>query len=211
MRPFAYPEGHAPMHDDLQRPIRLLAIGGSMRATSLTLQAMRAILATAPVHRLDVEIVSVHDLALPVYNDDIPLDAQPAALRRLIDQAREADAFLICSPTYHGSMSGAIKNVLDSFHVAKGQPGADFGGKPVALAAYGGPTAINVVNTLQTVVRSMRGTLVPTVVTVARDTFDAETGAIGDPRTVTRADAMLGEIAMHVAMRRAHQLAVPVG
>jgi FMN reductase len=194
-------------HDDQHRPIRLLAIGGSSRAASHTLQAMRAILGTAANHDIEVTIASVHDLDLPVYNDDIPLGEQPASLRRLIAQVAEADAYLICSPTYHGSMSGAIKNVLDALHVAKGQPGGDFGQRPVGLAAYGGPTAINVVNTLQTVVRGMRGTLVPTVVTVSRDSLDADTGAITDAQAARRANAMLGEIATQAAMRRAHAAA----
>lgn len=193
------------MLPDHQRPIRLLAIGGSVRATSRTLQAMRAILATAADHGLGVEIASVHDLALPVYNDDIPLTEQPEALRRLIAKVADADAYLICSPTYHGSMSGAIKNVLDSLYAGKGAPGSHFDERPVGLASYGGPSAINAVNTLQTSVRSMRGSLVPTVVTVSRDVFDPETGTIDDERTRTRADKMLGEIATHVAMRRAHE------
>ncbi len=191
-----------PIND--QPSIRLLAIGGSVRATSRTLQAMRAILATAPDHGLEVETASVHDLDLPVYNDDIPLDEQPAALRHLIEQVRDADAYLICSPTYHGSMSGAIKNVLDSLYAGKGEPGSHFDGRPVGLASYGGPSAINAVNTLQTSVRSMRGSLVPTVVTVSRDALD-DAGEITDERTRTRAAAMLAEIATHVAMRRAHE------
>lgn len=188
-----------------QPSIRLLAIGGSVRETSHTLQAMRAILGTAPDHGIEVEIVSVHDLALPLYNDDIPLDEQPKALRRLIARVAEADAYLICSPTYHGSMSGAIKNVLDSMYAGKGEPGSHFDGRPVGLASYGGPSAINAVNTLQTSIRSMRGSLVPTVVTVSRDGFDPETGEITDERTRARASAMLGELAMHVSMRRAHE------
>lgn len=191
--------------------IRLLAIGGSTRATSRSLKAMRAILATAPDHGLEVEIASVHDLALPVYNEDVPLEEQAPSLHRLVEQVRMADAYLICSPTYYGSMSGAIKNVLDSLHIVEGQPGSNFGEKPVALAAYGGPTAINVVNTLQTVVRGLRGTLVPTVVTVGRNVFDAETGIISDEQTVRRADTMLGEIATHVAMRRAHEAVAVTG
>jgi NAD(P)H-dependent FMN reductase len=193
-------------HDDQHRPIRLLAIGGSSRAASHTLQAMRAILGAAADHDIEVTIASVHDLDLPVYNDDIPLGEQPASLRRLIAQVAEADAYLICSPTYHGSMSGAIKNVLDSLYAGKGAPGSHFAGRPVGLASYGGPSAINAVNTLQTSIRSMRGSLVPTVVTVSRDAF-GDAGEITDERTRARADAMLAEIATHVAMRRAHEAA----
>jgi hypothetical protein len=52
---------------------------------------------------------------------------------------------------------------------------------------------------------------VPTVVTVARDAFDPDTGTIADAQTVKRADAMLGEIATFVAMRRAHAAVAVAG
>jgi NAD(P)H-dependent FMN reductase len=100
-------------------------------------------------------------------------------------------------------MSGAIKNVLDSLHVRHGQPDAYFQQRPVALASYGGPTAINAVNTLQTVVRVIQGIVVPTVVTVSRDALDVSTGAITDEKALRRADRMLGELARMVAMQRA--------
>jgi FMN reductase len=184
-------------------PIRLLAIGGSAREASRTRMAMEAILALASGHDIIPTIATVHDLDLPVYNDDIPLDGQPESLQRLVHQVREADAYLICSPTYHGSMSGAIKNVLDSLHVRHGQPDAYFQGLPVALASYGGPTAISAVNALQTVVRVMQGVIVPTVVTVSRDALDPSTGAITDEKRLRRADRMLGEVARMVAMQQA--------
>lgn len=184
------------------RPINLLAIGGSARESSRTRMAMEAILSLAPGHGIVPTMVTVRNLDLPVYNDDVPLNGQPKTLQRLVTQMREADAYLICSPTYHGSMSGAIKNVLDSLHVVHGQPDAYFQGRPIALAAYGGPTAISSVNALQTVVRVMRGIVVPTVVTVSRDVLDASTGAITDERTLRRADRMLGEVTQLVAMQR---------
>ncbi len=184
-------------------PIRLLAIGGSAREDSRTRMAMEAILSLAPGHDIVPTIATVRDLDLSVYNDDIPLDGQSESLRRLVEQVREADAYLICSPTYHGSMSGAIKNVLDSLHVQHGQPDAYFQQRPVALTSYGGPTAINAVNALQTVVRVMQGIVVPTVVTVSRDALDVSTGAITDDKTLRRADRMLGELARMVAMQRA--------
>lgn len=189
--------------DSHNEPIRLLSIGGSAREVSRTQMAMEAILALASAHDIVPTIATVRDLDLPVYNDDIPLDGQPKSLQRLVEQVREADAYLICSPTYHGSMSGAIKNVLDSLHVRHGQPDAYFQQRPVALASYGGPTAISAVNALQTVVRVMQGIVVPTVVTLSRDGLDASTGVITDDKTLRRADRMLGELARMVAMQRA--------
>ncbi len=192
-----------PINASQDTPINLLAIGGSARETSRTRMAMEAILSVAPKHNIVPIITTVRELGLSVYNDDIPLDGQPELLQRLVGQVRAADAYLICSPTYHGSMSGAIKNVLDSLHVQHGQPDAYFQQRPVALAAYGGPTAINAINTLQTVVRVMRGIVVPTVVTVSPDVLDASTGAITDEKTLRRADRMLAELAHLVAMGRA--------
>ena len=194
----------------IDTPIKLLAIGGSTRAASRTLITMRAILATASDHGIDATIASVRDLALPVYDDDIPATEQPQALLHLIEQVREADAYLICSPTYHGSVAGSVKNVLDSLHITHGQDDAYFNHRPVGLAAYGGPSAINVVNALQPIVRSMRGVVTPTVVTVSRDSLDSETGTITDAQARRRADAMLGEIAAQVAMRRAHDAVAAV-
>jgi FMN reductase len=190
----------------LDTPIRLLAIGGSTRTASRTLMAMRAILASAPAHGIEVDIVSVRDLDLPVYNDDIPPVDQPEALHHLIDRMRSADAYLICSPTYHGSFAGSIKNVLDALHITHGQEDAYFNQRPVGLAAYGGPSAINVVNALQPIVRSMRGLVTPTVVTVSRDALDPETGTITDAQVRSRAEKMLAEIADQVAMRRAREM-----
>jgi FMN reductase len=184
------------------KPINLLAIGGSMREQSLTLMAMNAMLVTAQDHNIEPTVVSVRELDLPVFNDDLSDEEHPQALHDLSDQVKAADAFLICSPTYHGSMSGAMKNVLDSLHIQTGQPDAFFRQCPVALAAYGGPTSINVVNTLQTVVRTMKGMIVPTVLTVTRDGLDHATGLITTESTRTRADTMLGEIADHVRRHR---------
>lgn len=187
-----------PHHD----PIRLLAIGGSAREASRTRIAMEAILSLAPEHNIAPEIVTVHNLDLPIYNDDIPLGRQPEALQRLVGQVRDADAYLICSPTYHGSMSGALKNVLDALHIMHGQDDAYFQQRSVGLAAYGGPSAINVVNALQTVVRTMRGIITPTVVTVSRGCLDSNAGTITDDNTRSRAHRMLGEIAEMAEMQR---------
>ncbi len=62
-----------------------------------------------------------------MYNSDVPLDAhptyeddtsaeepeQPSSVHAFLAAVRAADALLICSPTYHGTISGAVKNALD--------------------------------------------------------------------------------------------------
>jgi NAD(P)H-dependent FMN reductase len=62
-----------------------------------------------------------------------------------------ADAYILCSPTYHGTITGAMKNALDVLdYLAMGtpvDPAQTFKGKPVALMACGGGGQ-NVINAL---------------------------------------------------------------
>ena len=118
-------------------PIRLLGIGGSSRAHSVTTNVLTDVLGIARDIGVATDLASVHDLDLPVYNEDIPFEEQPAALRDLLERVRQADAFLVASPTYHSSIAGGIKNVLDALHIRHGADRTYFDGRPVGLIAYG--------------------------------------------------------------------------
>ncbi|MBW1598466.1 NADPH-dependent FMN reductase [Streptomyces sp. JJ38] len=92
------------------------------------------------------------------------LHADPLA-RELPALADRADAFVLASPTYHGSFSGALKNALDHLQDAQVR------GKPVGLVAHGfNLSATQVCDALRTVVRSLGGLAVPEqLVTVPAD------------------------------------------
>lgn len=192
----------SPLFDE--RPIRLLGIGGSTRRESRTLGVLKAVLALAADQGATTTLADVRDLALPVYNEDIPLEEQPSSLHWLLERMQDADAFLLASPTYHGTVSGAIKNVLDALHIRHGEDRTYFDGRPVGLLAYGGPAALNVINALSHAVRGMGALQVPTVVTVARTAMDDSASGIADEATRTRASRMTSEV-IHFA--RMHRLA----
>jgi FMN reductase len=122
----------------------------------------------------------------------------------VLERMQEADAFILASPTYHGTISGAIKNVLDALHIRHGEDRTYFDGRPVGLLAYGGPSALNVINALSHAVRGMGGLQVPTVFTIARTAMDDSFTAIADEATRNRASRMTGEV-IHFA--RMHRLA----
>jgi FMN reductase len=187
------------------RPIRVLGIGGSVRETSVTRNVLNAILAVAGEAGAETVLADVREMNLPLYNADVPFAERPAAYHWLLDEVRAADAFIITSPTYHGTMTGAMKNVLDSLHVTEGSERITFGQKPVGLAAYGGPSAMNVVSGLAQATRSMRGFVVPTSVTVASTALDDERRAIVDPMTQSRIRAMVGEVLELAQLQRLAQ------
>jgi NAD(P)H-dependent FMN reductase len=185
-------------------PVRILGIGGSVRETSITRNVLTAILDEAAIAGAETVLADVHALDLPLYNPDIPFAERPAAYHWLLEQVRAADAFIIASPTYHGTVPGALKNVLDCLHITENGERITFEQRPVGVVAYGGPSAMNVVTALTQAARSMRGFVVPTAVTVASTALNEAKQAIVDPMTQTRVRGMVAEV---LDLARLRQLA----
>ena len=89
--------------------MRLLAISGSLRRGSYNNALLEAAAAACP---RAAEFVIWRGLAeLPPYNED--LDQTPSAVAQLRDEIARANAVLIATPEYNGSIPGALKNALD--------------------------------------------------------------------------------------------------
>lgn len=148
-------------------PLRILGLGGSVRAESINKQLLELMLTVAREMGAETEIADIHSLNLPIFNQYLPREQQPEKLMWLIEQMKRADGFIICSPTYLGSLSGAVKNTLDSLHLAHGEPRVYFDGRPVALSSFGFYGQDNVVSSLGFVTRVMGAHVVPEHVTVS--------------------------------------------
>ncbi|MEJ7837174.1 MAG: NAD(P)H-dependent oxidoreductase [Thermomicrobiales bacterium] len=180
--------------DALEAPVRLLGIGGSSRATSITRNVLADVLEIAYGLGAEIDLASVHDLDLPVYNEDIDFADQPEALHTLLEKMKWANGFVIASPTYHSSIGGGIKNVLDALHILHGADNTYFDVRPVGLIAYGGPSSINSINALLHTTRGMRGLVVPTSLTVSRTQLDETRTTVTDEPTRNRATSLITEV-----------------
>lgn len=175
-------------------PVRILGIGGSTRHGSMSLVALKAALRIADEQGAQTSLAAVRDLDLPMYNGERHLSDYPPTLRWLLDEVRATDGFVICSPTYHGTISGAVKNVLDSLEfLASDRPGY-LGGKAVALLGYGGATAMNTINALYHTVRALSAHVVPTVAILSRDQLDSNTLEIKEAGARQRTATMIREM-----------------
>lgn len=99
------------MTDPESRPVRIAAIGGSIRPGSTTEMALRCAATAAQAQGAEVTYVVGRDLLLPIY--DVQSDERSEAARTLVEAVRSADGLLIASPGYHGGISGMVKNALD--------------------------------------------------------------------------------------------------
>jgi len=108
--------------------MRILAISGSLRASSSNTALLRAAAVLAPE---GVEVVLYGGIGdLPHFNPDLDLEGEagPAAVADFRANLRESDAVLISSPEYAHGVPGTLKNALD-WTVGSGE----FVDKPVAL------------------------------------------------------------------------------
>jgi chromate reductase, NAD(P)H dehydrogenase (quinone) len=105
--------------------MRILAISGSLRASSSNTALVRAI---ARLALENMEITMYEGLAdLPHFTPDLDDDKSPASVLSLRKQLLAADGVLICTPEYAFGIPGTLKNALD-WTVSTGE----FSGKPVA-------------------------------------------------------------------------------
>ncbi|HWV36812.1 MAG TPA: NAD(P)H-dependent oxidoreductase [Thermomicrobiales bacterium] len=196
------------------RPVRILAIGGTTSARSWSLVPLEAALKRAQEAGCETVLATVYDLNLPLFHTEWKLEDYPPTLAWLLEEVRKADGLIICSPTYHGTISGAVKNVLDALIFLGWDKPPYLGGKPVGVMAYGGMTAMGVLHALTTTVRGLKGITIPTHVAVPERAVDRETASICDERINDRIDLMVSELISfsarlrvpHVAPRARRQL-----
>jgi chromate reductase len=91
--------------------MRVLAVCGSLQATSGNLELLKMAAAAAPP---GVEIVIVDGLRnLPHFDPDIEAGGAPESVSQWRLAVSESDAVLIASPEYGFSLPGALKNGID--------------------------------------------------------------------------------------------------
>lgn len=96
-------------------PLRVLAFSGSLRKGSYNSSLARTALSfLANTPEIKTEYVDLQRFHLPLFNED--LEEEHSKLQEVIDwrnKLKSHDLFVIGSPEYNGSLSGALKNALD--------------------------------------------------------------------------------------------------
>jgi NAD(P)H-dependent FMN reductase len=114
---------------------KVLVLLGSLRAGSINRQLAELALESAP----DGVRLELFDRLgeLPFYNEDVDTESVAEAVKALRAAAAEADAALVVTPEYNGTIPGVLKNAIDWLSRPFGNGALK--GKPVAVvgAAHG--------------------------------------------------------------------------
>ncbi|MFI6820589.1 NADPH-dependent FMN reductase [Micromonospora sp. NPDC050187] len=167
--------------------VELALLGGSLRPGSVSERVLRACADLAADRGARCTVLTAADLDLPLYQPGAP-HRRPAAAA-LLAAVRRADGLIVVSPTYHGGMSGLLKNALDHLEDLAADRPAYLDGKVVGSAAVGWSEhgAATAVAALRTTVTSLRGWVTPMAVAVN----SIELAAVEDVDAAIRADARL--------------------
>lgn len=155
--------------------LRIVGIGGSVAPASKSRSALEAALDGAAGAGADTRLLDLRRLGLPIFNPTLLADP-PASATELVDCAYGADGLLWSSPMYHGTISGAFKNALDWLYLVGERNPPYLTDKVIGLiSTAGGTQGLQALNTMEFIVRSLRGWAVPLVVPVgpAHRLFDA--------------------------------------
>ena len=104
----------------------VLGLGGTGRPGSATERALRLSLAAAEAMGGQTALVAGVDLILPHYTPEAAANDERA--QRLIALLRRCHGIIVASPSYHGSVSGTIKNALDYVEELRGDDRVYFDG-----------------------------------------------------------------------------------
>jgi FMN reductase len=182
--------------------VKLVALSGSLRAGSLSTAALRTALEIARRAGADTEMCDLREIDLPLYLPEAPINSYPPAARpqitRLVAHYRDADAMLWATPTYHGAMSGALKNALDYMELLSEEAEPYLQGKAVGLIsiADGAPLA-----NMAGCVTELRAWLAPTRLTLHAADFAGERGLVS-ASAIRRLDRLIAELLHFCEMPR---------
>lgn len=163
-----------------------------MEPNSNTLNALKRAAEGAQKAGAVVDIIQLRDYQIPIlFTPFSDLKGKEDA-EKLKNKLREAQGFLLASPEYHGSVSGALKNALDHMGFD------EFEGKMAGIIGLAGGVmgAGNALNHLRTICRQLHAWVVPGEVSIpiSHDAF-APDGSPKDSKLADRLERLGTEVA----------------
>jgi NAD(P)H-dependent FMN reductase len=143
-----------------QRTINVLGVAGSMRQDSYSTLGLRMVLEEAKKYYSESYLLELRDINLPLYDpsgpssNNLSFNNSNNVLEKITTALKWADALVLASPDYHGSMSGTLKNFLDYFW-------EDFAGKTFGYIIASHEKGLTVADQMRTAVRQCYGWSMP--------------------------------------------------
>jgi azobenzene reductase len=137
--------------------LKILGVGSSMRRNSYGTKALKFILDMTKKYDTETRLLDLRETKLPLFDPDGSTEEDTSLsgeLRKITDYVIWADAFVLVSPDYHGSMSGVMKNFLDHYW-------EEFAGKTFGYVCTSHEKGLTAMDQMRTAIRQCYGWSLP--------------------------------------------------
>lgn len=165
----------------------ILGVAGSTRQQSYSTRALKMALEHSREFGADVRLLELGMNVLPQYGLKVPPSKE---LEYASESVSWADAFILASPDYHGSISGTLKNFLDHFY-------EEFAGKVFGYVVASHEKGLTVMDQMRTAVRQCYGWSMPYGVSVNGEKDFAASGEFSNARLAMRLKMMSRDLVVY--------------
>lgn len=165
---------------------RVLGIGSSLRDKASSTTALSVALNLASKYGAETRLIDLRQNKLPLY--DPGENNSSLEIKKIKDDVTWADALILSTPDYHGSMSGAMKNFLDYFW-------AEFAGKTFGYICASHEKGLTAMDQMRTVIRQCYGWSMPYGVSIT-DSEDFTDGKM-NPKLESRLDMLARDLVVY--------------
>ena len=132
--------------------LKVLGVGFSMRRDSFSTEALKIILNKVNKNGGDTRLLNLYSNPLPMYTAEY--NEKLSGIKHAVELVNWADAIVLATPDYHGSMAGSLKNFLDYFW-------SEFAGKTFGYLCSSHEKGLTVMDQMRTAIRQCYGWSLP--------------------------------------------------
>jgi FMN reductase len=186
----------------------IVGLGGTVRPGSSTELALACALRRAEALGAETKMLGGQFLGgLPIF--DPRTTESVASQRELADMIRAADGVIVASPGYHGSISGVVKNALDTLELTREDADPYLTHKPVGaiITAAGWQAAGTTLMALRAIIHALRGWPTPfgAALNAASSLFD-DAGDCRDSKDAWQLETVADQVMEFARMKAARRI-----
>jgi azobenzene reductase len=170
--------------------LKVLGVGSSMRENSYGTKALKFVLDMTKKYDTEIHLLNLRETKLPLFDPDGSTEEDTLLsdeLRKITDYVIWADAFVLVSPDYHGSMSGVMKNFLDHFW-------EEFAGKTFGYVCTSHEKGLTAMDQMRTAIRQCYGWSLPYGISINGELDFNTKGEIINDLLVKRLDMLAHDL-----------------
>jgi len=174
--------------------MNVLGIASSMRKESTSTRALKLTLDIVKTkYDANIQVLDLKQTILPfLYYEEHNKKAEISIAEKMV---KSADAFILSTPDYHGSMAGSMKNFLDYFW-------SEFAGKLFGYICSSHEKGLTVMDQMRTAVRQCYGWSMPYGISINGEKDFKTSGYIRNEAVLRRMQMLARDIVIYGKLHR---------